>query len=64
VLGKFFFKRMTPEEIKVWRSKCTGVIEDVRTDQEMIDFGLKMKALDGKFSESSSVKSYYFPNLN
>jgi hypothetical protein len=30
----------------------------------MIDFGLKLKSLEGKKDDSSSIYLYYFPNLN
>ena len=42
----------------------TGVFENVKSDQEILDFALKIKSLDGKTLNRNPVHIYYFPFLN
>jgi hypothetical protein len=39
------------------------VIYDVTTEEQMIEFGLKLKSLRNFGEGISSVHAYYFPNL-
>ena len=48
----------------MWKKLNTGINYDVKTDQELVDFGLKMKAPNDKVGPVSSVKIWVFPNLN
>jgi len=64
LLGKHYFKELSRDEYLKWRKTNTRVISDVRTDQEMMNFALKIKAIEGKDMNTCSVHFYYFPNLN
>jgi len=64
LFGKHYFQELNKEEYAKWRKTNTGVIYDVRTDEEMIKFALKVKAIEGKDMNTCSVHIYYFPNLN
>ena len=64
ILGKYYLKNMTPEESKQWVKTNTGVKPEIRTDDQMVEFGLKLKSLEGKRFDGSSVHLYYFPSLN
>ena len=47
-----------------WKRTRTGIMYDIKTDKDAIDFALKLKALDGKDNTSSTVRAYLFPSLN
>jgi hypothetical protein len=63
-MGKHYFKQLDNQEFKIWKKNNTAVVDYVKTDQDMIDFGLKLKTLEGLSSTTSTVMSFYFPNLN
>ena len=62
--GKYFLKATTDEEYKNWRHDHTGVIYDVYNDQELINFGIKLKALRNLNIGENNCHFYYFPNVN
>lgn len=64
VLGKYFLQESTPEEVVLWKKRRCGYIAEPTTDQEMLEIGLKLKALSGKTPEECTLTGIYFPNLN
>jgi len=55
MFGKYFFKRLDEEEYQKWKKTHTGIREDIRTDEQLSEFALKLKSLEGKDSETCSV---------
>lgn len=53
--GKYFFKPLNDEEYQHWCKNNLGVREDIKTEKEAIDFGLKLKALPGKNPNECTV---------
>lgn len=43
--------------------KC-GINEDVKCEQDAIDFALKLKSQEGKSTEQCTVDSYFMPNYS
>ena len=64
IFGKYFFENLNDNEYKQWIKTNTGVKYDVVDDKGIIDWGLKIKALDGKNPNGCSVGLYYFPSIN
>jgi hypothetical protein len=64
ILGKYFLEESTISEIKDWKKRRCGIIEDHVTDKEMMDIGLQLKTLNGKSSEECTLTGIYFPFLN
>ena len=62
--GKYFFEKLNDEEWEHYRKNNLGIKADITTEKELIEFGLKMKSLSGKESTKSTIRGYYFPNLN
>jgi len=44
ICGKYFFSRLSKEDIKKYNKTCTGVIDHVKCEQDAIDFALKCKS--------------------
>lgn len=64
MLGKYFFKPLDEEEYQTWKRTHTGILTDVNTDEEIIDFMLKLKALPCKSFTENVVRFYYLPSIN
>lgn len=63
ILGKYFFQKLSEEEYKQWSVSRVQIVPEIRTIQEMIQFGLKYKRVEGKDLENCSVYGFGFPNL-
>ena len=61
--GKYFLKAQTDEEYKNWRHSRTGVIYDVHSEQDVINFAIKLKALRNFDVGENNCHFYYFPNI-
>jgi len=64
ILGKYYFQQLNDEEYARSKKTHTGIREDLKTDDELIEFGLKVKQLEGKTTDMCSVRVWYFPKLN
>lgn len=62
--GKYFFEKLNDEEWEYAKKNNMGIKADITTEKEAIDFALKLKSLSVKDSTKSTVRGYYFPNLN
>jgi hypothetical protein len=62
--GKYFFKKLDDKEWEYYKKNNIGIKEDIKTEKEAIEFGLKLKSLSGKDSTKSTIRGYYFPSLN
>ena len=60
--GKYFLKDQTDEEYKNWRHTRTGVIYDIHSEQDSINFGIKLKALRNFHVGENNTNLYYLPN--
>ena len=63
-LGKYFFKSLNDEEYEHACKHNIGVREDIKTEEEAIQFALKLKMLPGKDLNGSTVYCWYFPSWN
>ena len=43
LFGKYFLKKLSDEEYAKWLKTNTGVVHDVKTEDELLDFMLKIK---------------------
>ena len=48
IFGKYYFKKLSDEEYKVWKSTRVGIKHDIKTEKEAVEFALKLKAQEGK----------------
>ena len=61
--GRYWFRDMTSEEFKLWKKECCGVIWDQCSDEEVIEYSLRIKAVDNMLQPYSSHKLLYFPKV-
>ena len=61
--GKYFLKTQTDDEYKNWRHTRTSVIYDVYSEQDVLNFAIKLKALRNFDVGENNCHFYYFPNI-
>ena len=54
-LGKYFFQKLTNEEHANWMKDVCGVRPEIKTDKQLIEFALQVKALGKDFKDVSCV---------
>ena len=63
--GKYFLRRPTPEEWRDTYSKTNfAIIDDIKTEQEAVDFCLKMKATVTHQDGDMPLRFYLCPNFS
>ena len=62
--GRYFLKPSNEEEKKIWRKEHSGIIEDIKTDQEALDFAMKWKLVKTKDPGDYPNDIFYIPYLN
>lgn len=55
---------MTEEQYQRWVKTNFIIREDITTEKGMIEYGLELKALEGKDTNWSSVRVIVFPKIN
>jgi len=63
ILGKYYLKKLNDEEFEQCKKTNTGIVDDIKNDDELLEFMLKLKALHTEKS-GSPLKFYYVPSLN
>ena len=63
IFGKYYFKLLSDSEYRQWQATNTGIVPEVKTYKQLIDFGLRNKRVEGKDFSTCSVYGYLFPNL-
>lgn len=64
MFGKYFFKKLDDNEYKEWKKTSTGILTDLKTEEQVIDFMVKLKATGGKSLTENTVRVYYIPSMN
>lgn len=63
LFGKYFFKKLDDEEFAKWQKTNTGVVYDVKTEDELLEYMLKIKKVHTEKTDNS-YQVYYVPSLN
>lgn len=61
--GRYFFREMTHDEFQEWKKCNSGIIYDQLSEEDVIEYGLRMKATNNLAEEYSNVKNVYFPKV-
>jgi len=61
---RYFFKVLNDDEKKKWMKSNCGVIDDIKTDQDALDFAIKLRAIQTKHDGDMPIHVYYAPYLN
>jgi len=64
ILGKYFLQPFTDNEYATWKKTHTGIIKDIKTHSQLIEFMTKKKALYGHLDTMASPYLYYIPEIN
>lgn len=63
LFGKYFLKKLSDEEHAKWIKTNTGIAPDIKTDDELLEFMLKLKMVHTE-KIGNPVMCYYVPSLN
>lgn len=61
---RYFFQVLNKEEKERWQRTNCGIIDDIRTDQDALDFMAKAKQVPTKNDGDFMTHIYYIPYLN
>lgn len=62
--GNYYFQRMTKDEKERWLRENTGVVYDVKSERDALDFAVMLKQTTTLCESLGSYHWYYFPNFS